>query len=417
MLFQGLCQLLQIPATLNLDGFWSGSTVTWQYSTDDVHFNNMSSFVFDDYYRAVITNGGCSSTSNSVAVTTVPDPEGGIASVDGYFKIRKFGISNQVCQGTGTGLNLSGYVGSIQWQSSADNVHFNDINGATLSTLNTGNLNSDTYFRAAVSNGVCDDYSNVVHIEVIPASVAGTISPGSESVCSGTNVNLKISGNTGSIQWQSESGYVRKGYYVNYTNISGANSNNYSTGALNTTTHYRAVVSNEGCSSKTSNVVTLSVLPLPVAGTASATPDPVCYGSPTTLNLTGSYGNVQWQSTNTIRRTVHSTFKKISGATGTSYNTGNEYSTTYYHAVLFTPSCGSAVSNNVMVSVIPLPVAGNASASSQLVCAGLNTTLFINGNNGSVQWQVSVNDTFSFTTIPNATNSEYITPPLTTLLL
>ena len=68
-----------------------------------------------------------------------------------------------------------------------------------------------------------------------------------------------------------------------------------------------------------------------------------------------------------------------------------------------------------MVSVIPLPVAGTASASSQLVCAGLNTTLYLTGNNGTVQWQVSVNDTFSFVTIPNATNSEYITPLLTTI--
>ena len=115
-------------------------------------------------------------------------------------------------------------------------MHFRDINGATLSTLNTGNLNSDTYFRASVSNGVCNDYSNVVHISVIPASVAGTITPGSESVCSGTNVNLKVSGNTGYIQWQSESGYVRRGSYVIYSDISGANSNNYNTGDVGNNT-------------------------------------------------------------------------------------------------------------------------------------------------------------------------------------
>ncbi len=67
-----------------------------------------------------------------------------------------------------TTINLTGEAGSttIQWQSSVDNADFTDIGGGTNSSLNTGNLNITTYFRAKVSNGSCDAFSNTVQVIV-----------------------------------------------------------------------------------------------------------------------------------------------------------------------------------------------------------------------------------------------------------
>jgi hypothetical protein len=60
-----------------------------------------------------------------------------------------------VCSGTSSVLNATGGVGTIQWQSSANNVTFASIAGATASTYVTPVLYSSTYYRAVFTNGTC----------------------------------------------------------------------------------------------------------------------------------------------------------------------------------------------------------------------------------------------------------------------
>ncbi|WP_288979825.1 putative Ig domain-containing protein, partial [uncultured Flavobacterium sp.] len=55
-----------------------------------------------------------------------------------------------------TTLNLSGYTGTIQWQSSnAIDGNYSNIDGATTNSYTATNLTSTTYYRVVVSNGVC----------------------------------------------------------------------------------------------------------------------------------------------------------------------------------------------------------------------------------------------------------------------
>ncbi len=76
--------------------------------------------------------------------------------------------------GEQTTLELTGFDGDIQWQSSTDNISFSDISGATLSTYNTGALSSTTYFRALVTkNSTCSDISNTITITVKPRFLDG----------------------------------------------------------------------------------------------------------------------------------------------------------------------------------------------------------------------------------------------------
>ncbi|GBL34924.1 hypothetical protein EMGBS15_05190 [Filimonas sp.] len=74
-------------------------------------------------------------------------------------------------------LTLSAYTGSIQWQSSVDNVTFNDMISETSAAYTATNLTATTYYRAVVTSGVCPaDTSSSVAITVSPISVAGSVS-------------------------------------------------------------------------------------------------------------------------------------------------------------------------------------------------------------------------------------------------
>ena len=66
-------------------------------------------------------------------------------------------------------LSLTGSTGTIQWQSSTDNVTFANISGATSSSYFPGTMTSTTYYRAVVSSlGGCSVNTNSVVITVVP---------------------------------------------------------------------------------------------------------------------------------------------------------------------------------------------------------------------------------------------------------
>ncbi|WP_213196748.1 DUF11 domain-containing protein [Cloacibacterium caeni] len=68
---------------------------------------------------------------------------------------------------TPSAITLTGYTGTIQWQSSADNVNFTNISGATSASYFPGTLTSTTYYRAIVSSvGGCTVTSNTITITV-----------------------------------------------------------------------------------------------------------------------------------------------------------------------------------------------------------------------------------------------------------
>src|SRR5205085_988186 len=147
------------------------------------------------YYRAVVTSGVCTrATTSSVTMTVNPASVAG--SITG---------ATTVCTGTNsTLLTLSGNTGTIQWQYSDDNSTFADIVGETSTTYTVTDLTATTYYQAVVTSGVCSsDTTSSVTMTVNPASVAGSIA-GATTVCTGTNSTvLTLSGNTGTIQWQS----------------------------------------------------------------------------------------------------------------------------------------------------------------------------------------------------------------------
>jgi len=105
--------------------------------------------------------------------------------------------SGSLCvSGTAT-LTLAGSAnGSIQYQSSTDNVTFTDIAGATSATYTTPVLNATTYFRArTVCNGNVAT-SNTATISVTNPQVTTTNSP--VAICAGSTATLTATPATGS---------------------------------------------------------------------------------------------------------------------------------------------------------------------------------------------------------------------------
>lgn len=309
-----------------------------------------------------------------------------------------------VCSGTNsTTLTVSGNTGTIQWQSSADNITFGNLSGQTSSSFIAANLTATRYYRVVLTNGTCSATSDAAAVTVSPVSVAGSITGGT-AVCAGINsTTLTLSGYVGSIQWQSSSDNV------NFTNIPSANAPTFTALNLTATTYYRAVVKSGVCSSSTTFGSTpIIVNPLTVAGNIIGAAD-VCSGmNSTLLSLTGNIGAVQWQSS-----ADNNNWLNINGATGTTFTALNLTATTYYRAVVASGACASANTPGVIISVSPASVAGTITAGQNTVCGGTNnTSLVLADYTGTIQWQSSSDDIL-FSDIIGATSSSYTATNLT----
>ncbi len=198
------------------------------------------------YKVAGVDARGIASTSPEVTVTV------GATLLPGTITAS----NSVVCRGTNsTLLTLTGETGSIQWQSSTNGTTFSAITGATSNTYTVTNLTTSTYYKAVVSNGICSSDGGTISITVNPLSVAGTISGGNISYCTGStnSTSLRLSGYTGTIQWQSSADNVT------FTDIVGANSATYSATDVRSTTYYRAVVQSGLCTAANSSAVSISV--------------------------------------------------------------------------------------------------------------------------------------------------------------
>jgi gliding motility-associated-like protein len=340
-------------------------------------------------YRAIVRSSNCAAAQSTEAVVSIaPSSVGGTATAD----------SATICSGTSTAIHLTGYNGTIRWQSDASGS-FSDI-GVTSASFQTPNLTKTTSYKAIVQSNSCPPVeSSVITVSIAPASVGGTITAQSSSICSGASAKLSLAGYLGNIQWQKNDG-------AGWVNISGATGQSYTSPSLTVETDYRAAVTNGHCIFAYSNEVTISIIPALLGGEAKAVDATICSGTSTTINLTGQTGNYQWQTN------ASGSFVNIPGATDSAYRTPNLTTPTSYRAIVSSGTCPDAVSTEALVNIIPASKGGTAS-SSKTICSGTSTTITLAGYNGSILWQVDANNTGTYMDIPNATGTDYATPILT----
>lgn len=374
---------------------------------------NTPNLTTTSYFRAVITNGVCSSVNSAVITITVDSLSvGGTATAN----------DPEICENTSTTVTVSGHTGSIQWQQSANGisgwVNVTGGSGATSATYTTPDLDDTTYYRAVITNGVCilSQNSAVAKVTVNPFSKGGNATAAKTPVCTNESTTITLSGYTGTIQWQdSTSGSA----WQNVTAGSGGTDTTYTTPGLTDTIFYRAVVKSGDCQIQHSAIQRITVSSVSIGGTATAAQSPICLNDSTSITVVGHTGTIQWQKSSD----VSSGWVDVTDGTGitaSTYNTPKLTATTYYRAKVTNGGCASVNSDTAGVVVNPPTVAGTSAATPPQICANTNTIVKVTGNPvGALQWQQTTDTTVvgSWTNVTGgsgATTTDYTTPFLTT---
>jgi hypothetical protein len=211
-----------ISGTGTLQASTAAGTINWYATlTGGASLGSGSSYTTPSIattttYYADVTNNGCTSNPRTSIIATVI-PSSTASS------------SQTVCPGLlPSPITLTNYGGTLQWQTSPDNVTFTNIGGQTSATLpanSIGIMSGTKYIRAMVTNGTC----------VLPSNVV-TLSP--------TNVNVLTALNATSYVWNGQSssdwGTLSNWYSYNGTSLVPAT-------ALPSNTHTVVIPSNSAC--------------------------------------------------------------------------------------------------------------------------------------------------------------------------
>ncbi|WP_069660808.1 PKD domain-containing protein [Arcticibacter eurypsychrophilus] len=183
---------------LKLDGSSyspTGDVVQWQSLVDNNDFIDIPNANTPVYapgiidittiYRVRVTQAnGCGVLIYTIPVKiTVDEPTKGGTTTS---------IIKRVCVGTNSGeILLSGYYGSIlKWESSTDNNNWSITPSKLTPSYTFANLSKDTWFRAVVKNGSCQEVnSSSVFIEVLP-NVTAADAGADRYICNESTIKL-----------------------------------------------------------------------------------------------------------------------------------------------------------------------------------------------------------------------------------
>ena len=280
-----------------------------------------------------------------------------------------------VCSGSNsTTLTLNNYTGSIvRWESSFDNFFTAGTTiTSTSASITVTNLTKTTYYRAIINSTSPTSCSGLatssVFLSVKPTN-AGTVFAANNSICSGGQAELTLSGQQGNInKWQ------RSTDNVNWTDIT--NTTASLTQTLNTagTYYYRAQVQTPNCGSainSSAKIITVTSGTPPVGGSVSSASHATATNSGT-LTLSSYTGTiVKWQ------RSANDgvTWTDITNTAATnSYS--NQTDGVLYRAQLQNGTCGFTFSTAGMITVAPFTYSGTVYNSEVIVFPNVQVKLY-----------------------------------------
>lgn len=220
------------------------------------------------WFRARITSGVCAPAySNAVAVDIYPQPTLTSATQDAT-----------VCEGSQATINLTGLQPNLTFTLK---YHINNGIPVTVTGVSSNALGEASFSTVALvadndgetlqifeieneTTGCTRAFTRELDLSVNEASFGGTVIPANTSICENESTSLLVSGYVGAIQWQQSADGVSG--WTNVSGGSGATAETYTTPALTETTYYRAALTNGVCSVSYSNVVQVTVNPLPATG-------------------------------------------------------------------------------------------------------------------------------------------------------
>jgi gliding motility-associated-like protein len=247
---------------LNLSGS-IGSVMFWEYSTDDganwfsisntTVTENYSNLTQTTWYRAFTQAPVCPGFYSDTAIVFIDTQIVNPGSVQGGDT-----ICNQLVAGV---LTLTGYSGTItHWESSTDNGSNWAVIANTTDVLNCPLVTQTTWYRVFVDGLICSGgYSDTSYIVIDANTVAGTLNQ-DDQVCAGDSIQLQLIGYTGtSLQWESSPDGI------GWSTVSGQSTATYTATNLTSNVFYQVIVQNGVCLPATTNMVELTVVPLPLA--------------------------------------------------------------------------------------------------------------------------------------------------------
>ena len=245
-----------------------------------------------------------------------------------------------------------------------------------------------------------------------------TIQPSSPaSICAGgsaTITGLAATGGT-SYKWQYYNvsswedvvgGHPTGSTYSNQTTSSLTVAGISSAGSY----QYQCVVSTSGCSSMTSNAVTVTVNALPANKTIAAAASSVCSGSATNITVELSLATETYQlRNNTGNANIGSA---VTGNGGTiNLPTGNLTAATTFNvlATITSSSCTAQMSVTPTVSVDATSVGGTATPAASPISNGSSTTITVADYTGTIQWQQSADGSTGWATVTGGSGATTVT--------
>lgn len=400
-------------------------TYQWQSSADNITFTDIPGANGKDYDPGIIS----ATTYYRRAVISVSCPAAIASNVIGIQIQGTTPITNNVITASAattfcvsgdpaviTGNTPSGGIGTFtyQWQSSADNVTFTDIAGATGQSYDPGPVSADAYYRRVVSSGNCVPpvASNVVSMKMLPAIAGNTIiAPAIITFCTTGDAAI-ITGSTPTggdgiygYQWQKSTDNI------SFTDIAGATGKDYDPGVITATTYYRRLVTSGPCIVPlASNAVTI-IIETAVVGNSITAPAVTSFctvGDAATIagsipgGGSGTY-KYQWQiSAN------NTSFTDIPGATLKDFDPVPVSANTYYRRTVLSGTCITPlISNVVSITILAVPASPVFAGTPPVICPGTSATIAINAPQAGItyNWYSSAakdNLLFSGTSFPTA---------------
>lgn len=313
------------------------------------------------YYRRVDASGTCSTINTNVITVTVPT-----ALVAGTIGTAQTICYNSIPAAFTSTAAASGGVGpyNYQWQSSTDNVTFNDIAGETSATFTpTTALTANTYYRRRVTSGNpagCNTGQTASILITVSANLTAGAVAGDQTICNGstpaafTSTTAAAGGQTPyTYLWQSSPDGG-----TTWNPLPSSNSTTYTmtTPIANTGTTpitvliRRAVTSSGSCGTVQTTPLTITVNPTLVPDISiAANNSTICAGTSITFTSTptnpGTTPTYQWRRNGT----------NIAGATNANYTTTSAVNNDSYTVVMTSNatcvSPTSITSNAVVITV------------------------------------------------------------------
>ncbi|MEJ8800611.1 Ig-like domain-containing protein [Pontibacter sp. H249] len=265
---------------------------------------------------------------------------------------------------------------TYEWESSIISATegFTKINGATQKDYSPGVLARPTWFKRTVKSASCSNTSEVVEVKVTPVISNNTVKTSANATICENSIADEITGSQpegGSNDYTYLWEISTAGAEGPYEEAAGTNNKqNYSPGALATTTWFRRVVISGTCQNHFSQPVKITVYK-PIANNSITGESTICEAE-TPAVLQGSQpaeGNGNYSYRWEMRHDG-SNFEAASGDNnGINYNAGPLTKTTHFRRVVSGGPCDTNISNTVTVTVNPR-IQHNTIAAVAPICNG-----------------------------------------------